>query len=89
MAKLQLSVAIMERHMMDLNDLFYFAKVVEFGGFAPASRAITGPKSKLRRRVAGLEERVGGCVRYVGGVGGWECAKGAVGAGPSRVLSFG
>ena len=45
--------------MVDLNDLFYFAKVVEFGGFAPASRAITVPKSKLSRRVAGLEERLG------------------------------
>jgi DNA-binding transcriptional LysR family regulator len=43
----------------DLNDLFYFAKVVEFGGFAPAARALGTPKSKLSRRVAGLEERLG------------------------------
>lgn len=45
--------------MQDLNDLFYFAKVVEHGGFAPASRAISVPKSKLSRRVALLEERLG------------------------------
>ncbi|MFO7565769.1 MAG: LysR family transcriptional regulator [Enhygromyxa sp.] len=44
---------------LDLNDLYYFAKVVEHGGFAPASRAIGVPKSKLSRRVADLEERLG------------------------------
>lgn len=45
--------------MQDLNDLFYFVKVVEAGGFAPAERAIGIAKSKLSRRVAGLEERLG------------------------------
>ena len=34
------------------------AKVVEYGGFAPAGRAIGVPKSKLSRRVAALEERL-------------------------------
>jgi DNA-binding transcriptional LysR family regulator len=43
----------------DLNDLFYFAHVVEHQGFAPASRAIGVPKSKLSRRIALLEERLG------------------------------
>lgn len=45
--------------MEDLNDLSYFARVVEHGGFAPASRALGVPKSKLSRRVAALEERLG------------------------------
>ncbi|MDF3934481.1 LysR family transcriptional regulator [Pseudomonas citronellolis] len=45
--------------MEDLNDLYYFARVVEHGGFAPASRALDQPKSKLSRRVAALEERLG------------------------------
>lgn len=45
--------------MQDLNDLRYFAAVVEHGGFAPAGRALKLPKSKLSRRVAGLEERLG------------------------------
>ncbi|MDO5506553.1 MAG: LysR family transcriptional regulator [Pseudoxanthomonas suwonensis] len=45
--------------MHDLNDLYYFAKVVEHGGFAPAGRALGIPKSKLSRRVAQLEERLG------------------------------
>jgi len=44
--------------MQDLNDLFYFVKVVEHGGFAPAGRALGLPKSKLSRRVAELEERL-------------------------------
>ncbi|HMN45415.1 MAG TPA: LysR family transcriptional regulator [Povalibacter sp.] len=45
--------------MQDLNDLYYFAQVVEHGGFAPASRALGLPKSKLSRRIALLEERLG------------------------------
>lgn len=43
----------------DLNDLYFFAKVAEHGGFAAAARALGTPKSKLSRRVAGLEERLG------------------------------
>ncbi|MDF4345083.1 LysR family transcriptional regulator [Vibrio parahaemolyticus] len=45
--------------MQDLNDLYYFVKTVEHGGFAPAGRALGIPKSKLSRRIAGLEERLG------------------------------
>lgn len=45
--------------MEDLNDLYYFAQVVDHGGFAPAGRALDMPKSKLSRRIAGLEERLG------------------------------
>lgn len=44
---------------VDLNDLAYFAEVVRHGGFAAAGRALHEPKSKLSRRVAGLEERLG------------------------------
>lgn len=44
---------------VDLNDLAYFAEVVSHGGFAAAGRALREPKSKLSRRVAGLEERLG------------------------------
>ena len=43
----------------DLNELYYFSQVVEYGGFAPAGRALGVPKSKLSRRVAVLEERLG------------------------------
>ncbi|MFJ1214636.1 LysR family transcriptional regulator [Burkholderia pyrrocinia] len=43
----------------DLNDLYYFVQVVEHGGFAPAGRALDMPKSKLSRRIALLEERLG------------------------------
>lgn len=45
--------------MEDLNDLYYFAQVVDHGGFAPAGRALDMPKSKLSRRIANLEERLG------------------------------
>ncbi|HWK74614.1 MAG TPA: LysR family transcriptional regulator [Povalibacter sp.] len=47
------------RTMQDLNDLYYFAEVVDHGGFAPAGRALGMPKSKLSRRIAALEERLG------------------------------
>ena len=43
----------------DLNDLYYFAQVVDHGGFAPAGRALGIPKSRLSRRIALLEERLG------------------------------
>ncbi|RAU48163.1 LysR family transcriptional regulator [Pseudomonas sp. RIT412] len=42
----------------NLNDLFYFAKVVEAGGFAAAGRLLGIPKSRLSRRIAELEERL-------------------------------
>lgn len=45
--------------MYDLNDLYYFVQVVDHGGFAPAGRGLGLPKSKLSRRVAGLEKRLG------------------------------
>ena len=43
----------------DLNTLYYFTQVVEHHGFAPAGRALDMPKSKLSRRIAELEERLG------------------------------
>ncbi len=45
--------------MQDLNDLLYFAEVVDHGGFAAAGRALKIPKSKLSRRIAELEARLG------------------------------
>ncbi len=45
--------------MQDLNDLLYFAEVVDHGGFAAAGRALHIPKSKLSRRIAELEARLG------------------------------
>lgn len=45
--------------MQDLNDLYYFVQVVDHRGFAPAARALGMQKSKLSRRVAQLEDRLG------------------------------
>lgn len=45
--------------MHDLNDLYYFSKVVEHRGFAPAGRALNIAKSKLSRRVRQLEDELG------------------------------
>lgn len=42
-----------------LDDLYYFAKVVDHGGFAAAGRALDIPKSRLSRHVDALEERLG------------------------------
>lgn len=44
--------------MQDLNNLYFYAQVVDHGGFAAAARALGEPKSKLSRRVARLEERL-------------------------------
>nr|MBF0685247.1 LysR family transcriptional regulator [Pseudomonas sp.] len=43
----------------DLNDLFYFAKVVDEGGFSAAGRVLNVSKSHLSRRISLLEERLG------------------------------
>jgi DNA-binding transcriptional LysR family regulator len=45
--------------MQDLNDLYYFSIVVDKGGFAAAGRALDIPKSRLSRRIAQLEDRLG------------------------------
>jgi DNA-binding transcriptional LysR family regulator len=45
--------------MQDLNDLYYFAMVVEHGGFAAAERALGIPKSRLSRRISQLEAGMG------------------------------
>lgn len=45
--------------MQDLNDMRYFAEVVEHGSFAAAARALELPKSRLSRRIAGLEAQLG------------------------------
>ena len=42
-----------------LDDFYYFAKVVEHGGYAPAARALGIPKSRLSRHVSALEARLG------------------------------
>jgi DNA-binding transcriptional LysR family regulator len=43
----------------DLNDFAYFAEVVAHGGFSAAARVLKEPKSKLSRRIAALEKRLG------------------------------
>lgn len=45
--------------MQDLNDLHFFVQVVDHGGFAAAGRALGIPKSRLSRRIAALEDRLG------------------------------
>ncbi len=45
--------------MEDLNDMLYFAEVVDRGSFAAAARALALPKSRLSRRIAELEARLG------------------------------
>ena len=45
--------------MQDLNDLYFFAQVVDHNGFAAAARALGMPRSRLSRRIGLLEERLG------------------------------
>jgi DNA-binding transcriptional LysR family regulator len=44
--------------MQPLDDLYYFAKVLEHGGYARAGRALSIPKSRLSRHVSALESRL-------------------------------
>src|SRR5207253_10534944 len=43
----------------DLNDLLFFAAVVEHSGFSAAARSLNLPKSSVSRHVARLEDRLG------------------------------
>lgn len=45
--------------MQPLDEFYYFAKVVEHGGYARAARALRIPKSRLSRHVSALEGRLG------------------------------
>lgn len=45
--------------MQNLNDMVYFAEVVDRRGFAAAGRSLGVPKSKLSRRISELEARLG------------------------------
>ncbi|MBS0416598.1 MAG: LysR family transcriptional regulator [Proteobacteria bacterium] len=45
--------------MQPLDDFYYFAKVIEYEGYAKAARALSIPKSRLSRHVAALEARLG------------------------------
>jgi len=44
--------------MQPLEEFYYFAQVVEHGGYAKASRSLAIPKSRLSRHVAALEARL-------------------------------
>ena len=44
--------------MIDLNDYFYFVKVVESQGFSSAARVLNTSKSKISRHISKLEERI-------------------------------
>ena len=45
--------------MEDLNDIYFFASVVQHGGFSAAARRIGVEKTRLSRRIAALEKRLG------------------------------
>jgi len=45
--------------MEDLNDIFFFASVVQYRGFSAAARTIGVEKTRLSRRIAALEKRLG------------------------------
>src|SRR5579862_1906415 len=45
--------------MEDLNNIYFFASVVQYGGFSAAARAIGVEKSRLSRRISALEKRLG------------------------------
>jgi len=44
--------------LLDLNDLYLFAQVVQRQGFSAAARALGLPKSRLSRRIGLLEDRL-------------------------------
>ena len=56
---METTMSMLSGPLQDLNDLDFFAAVVEHAGFSAAGRALGIPESRLSKRVAPLEERVG------------------------------
>ena len=52
--------------MLDLNDFFYFVRVVDRGGFTAAGRMLRIPKSTLSHRIQRLETELGVRLRTLG-----------------------
>src|SRR5216684_7657348 len=48
-----------DERLHDLNDLVFFAAVVEHSGFSAAARSLNLPKSSVSRHVGRLEDRLG------------------------------
>src|SRR5438132_11374131 len=48
-----------DERLHDLNDLLFFAAVVEHSGFSAAARSLHLPKSSVSRHVGRLEDRLG------------------------------
>ena len=48
-----------DERVYDLNDLLFFAAVVEQNGFSAAARSLNLPKSSVSRHVGRLEDRLG------------------------------
>jgi DNA-binding transcriptional LysR family regulator len=45
--------------MLDLDDVYYYAQVVEHQGITTAARALNVPKSSISRRILALETSLG------------------------------
>ena len=45
--------------VQDLNNLYFFAKVVDYGSYTAAAKALGLQTSKLSRRIAALEAELG------------------------------
>src|ERR1700740_853627 len=45
--------------VQDLNNLYFFAKVVDFGSYTAAAKALGLQGSKISRRIAALEAELG------------------------------
>src|SRR5260370_36763613 len=48
-----------DERVHDINDLLFFAVVVEHSGFSAAARSLNLPKSRVSRHVGRLEDRLG------------------------------
>jgi len=49
----------MSNNLDDLNDIYFFVSVVQHRGFSAAARRIGVEKTRLSRRIAALEKRIG------------------------------
>ena len=78
-------MAVLDGALQDLNDLYFFAAVVEHGGFSSAGRALGIPKSRLSKRIAQLEDIATAAVFFASDDAGWVTGQTLMLAGGKRL----
>ena len=49
----------MKLNQLDVNEIYYFTRIIQAGSISEAARSLAIPKSKLSRQLSNLEKKMG------------------------------